>query len=181
MPDLLLKVNYFSQRDSTTGHSMRMCFSSACAMLLDTLKPGAIKGANEDDQYLRTVFRYGDTTIAAAQVQALKHYGISAEFRQNLSWADLDAKLAKGIPVPIGILHHGHVSKPTGGGHWILIIGKKADGSAYYVHDPFGDLDLINGGYIATVGRQLAYSVKNLGPRWRVGGAGGWGIIAKRP
>ena len=180
MPDLILKVPYFSQRDSATGHAMRMCFSSSCAMLLNTLKPNAVKGANGDDEYLKTVFRFGDTTIADAQVKALAQYGVKAQFRQNLDWKDIDAQLAAGVPVPIGILHHGPVSKPTGGGHWLLIIGRKGDGSGYFVHDPFGDLDLINGRYISTNGKQLVYSKKNLSPRWRVGGTGGWGIIAQK-
>ena len=180
MPDLILKAPYFSQRDSATGHAMRMCFSSSCAMLLNTLKPNTLKGANGDDDYLKTVFRFGDTTIADAQVKALAQYGVSAQFRQNLTWADIDNQLKAGVPVPIGILHHGTASNPTGGGHWILIIGKKADGSAYFVHDPFGDLDLANGGYLSSNGKQLAYSVKNLTPRWRVNGTGGWGVIAKK-
>lgn len=175
-----LKVPYYSQRDSQTGHAMRMCFSSSCAMLLSTLKPGAITGANADDQYLKTVLRFGDTTIADAQVKALTQYGVKAQFRQNLTWADIDAQLTKGIPVPIGILHHGPVSAPSGGGHWLIIIGKSSDGQGYIVHDPFGDLDLINGQYVSSNGKSLTYSKKNLGPRWMVKGTPGWGIIASK-
>lgn len=181
MPDILLPVPYYSQRDSATAHSHRMCFSSSCAMLLNYLRPGLLKGTNGDDQYLNQVLKYGDTTSSDAQVRALNHFGLQSRFSANLNWADVENQLKKGIPVPIGILHHGPVSAPGGGGHWLLIIGRKADGSAYYVNDPYGDLDLVNGGYPGpTNGARLLYSKRNLEPRWRVKGAGGWGIIAKK-
>lgn len=176
-----LPVQYFSQRDSQTGHAHRMCFSSCCAMLLDYLKPGVIHGPNGDDEYLARVLRFGDTIEASAQVAALKSYGLQASFQQKLNWKDVDAQLNKGIPVPLGILHHGHVSRPSGDGHWIVIIGRTAEKDAYWVHDPYGDLDLINGGHTNVSGKKLRYSMKNLGPRWMVeGDKTGWGIIAQK-
>ena len=99
---------------------MRTCFSSSCAMLLKTLKPNSIKS---DDQYISTVFKYGDTTSPSAQISALEDYGVSASFRQDGSWQDIEELLQRGIPVPIGILHKGPVSNPSGGGHWLTVIG----------------------------------------------------------
>lgn len=148
-------------------------------MLLKSVKPSALMGSNADDDYLKTVFKFGDTTAADAQIKALAAYGVKAQFRQNLTWDDIEAQLKKGIPVPIGILHHGSASAPTGGGHWLVIIGRSGDGSQLIVHDPYGDLDLVNGGYPGpTNGAGLRYSKQNITPRWRVRGAGGWGIIA---
>jgi len=179
MREIKLAVPYYSQRDSATGHAMRMCFSSSCAMLLNFLKPGVLKGANGDDQYLKRVLTYGDTTSSTAQSQTLKYFGIQNQFRTDLNWSDIDSQLLKNTPVPIGILHHGPASSPSGGGHWLLIIGKTADGLHYVVNDPYGDLDLVNGGYPGpTNGAGLRYSKLNLDKRWRVNGAGGWGIIA---
>jgi len=180
--EIKLNVPYYSQRDSVVpGQANRMCYSSSNAMLLRHLKPGVLPNtASADDTYLNRVFKYGDTTEAAAQIKALAYYGLKAEFRQNLTWKDIEQQLEKGIPVPIGILHKGHVSNPKGGGHWILIIGRTADGSGYYVHDPYGDLDLIRGNYVSTNGKALTYSRKNLTPRWQVRGALGWGIIAHK-
>jgi hypothetical protein len=66
-----LSVPWFSQLDSSTAQARRMCFSSRCAMLLTFLMPGVLTGANGDDQYLQRVLRYGDTTDAAAQLQAV--------------------------------------------------------------------------------------------------------------
>jgi hypothetical protein len=172
-----LQVRYFSQRDSQTDHAMRMCFSSSCAMLLETLKPGTLKGPNGDDAYLGRVLRYGDTTDAASQLKALAFYGVKADFVQNADWPKIEGQIDRRIPVPIGILHKGAVSAPIGGGHWICAIGY--DSNAITVHDPFGDLDLVNGGYLSTKGASLRYSRRNLGPRWMVEGPGtGWAIIA---
>lgn len=173
--DLVLKVPYFSQRDNKRDPS-RTCFSSSCAMLLKYLKPKSIQ---TDDDYVATVFRKGDTTSASAQLAALGEYDVKAEFKQDGGWSDIDAQLTLGIPVPIGILHKGSVNNPTGGGHWIIVIGRNKDNTAYIVHDPYGDLDLVNGGYISSNGDAKLYSKKNLGPRWLVESArSGWFIKA---
>jgi hypothetical protein len=172
-----LQVRYFSQRDSATEHALRMCFSSSCAMLLETLKPGTLQGVNGDDAYLGRVLRYGDTIDATSQIMALKFYGVEAQMVHNASWGTIKAQIDKGAPVPIGILHHGPVTAPTGGGHWICAIGYSDD--AITVHDPFGDLDLVSGCYVNNWGARLQYSKKNLGPRWMVEGPGsGWAIVA---
>lgn len=175
---LILDVPYYSQRDNYRDAN-RTCFSSSCAMLLKYLKPDSIKG---DDDYIRTVFKVGDTTEAWVQLEALKRFGLSASFKQNCGWSDIDSLLTKGIPVPIGILHHGPVTAPTGTGHWLIIIGRTEDNSAYIVNDPWGELDLITGTYINTNGAKLKYSKKNLGPRFMPEGPGsGWIISAAKP
>jgi GH24 family phage-related lysozyme (muramidase) len=173
--DIILNVPYYSQRDNQKD-PMRTCFSSSCAMLLKTLKPNSIKS---DDQYINTVFKYGDTTSPSAQISALEDYGVSASFRQDGSWQDIEELLQRGIPVPIGILHKGPVSNPSGGGHWLTVIGITADKKALYVNDPFGDLDLIRGTYAGTNGAKLKYSKQNLSPRWLVESpTSGWYIKA---
>lgn len=173
--EIILNVPYYSQRDNQRD-PMRTCFSSSCAMLLKYLKPNTI---TSDDQYINTVFQYGDTTSPTSQLEALQDYGLAASFKQNGSWDEIDDLLERGIPVPIGILHKGPVSNPTGGGHWLVIIGRTADNKSVYVNDPFGDLDLINGNYVSTGGAKLKYSKRNLGPRWLVESpTSGWYIRA---
>jgi len=173
-----IQVRYFSQRDSSTEHALRMCFSSSCAMLLETLKPGTLAGPNGDDAYLGRVLRYGDTTEATSQIKALQSYGVEAHMVRNASWKTIESQIDQGIPVPIGILHKGPVGAPTGGGHWICAIGYTDD--AIIVHDPFGDLDLLTGRYVNNWGARLRYSRRNLGPRWMVEGpATGWAIVAE--
>lgn len=173
--ELKLSVPYYSQRDNYKD-PMRTCFSSSCAMLLSGLDPEAIKS---DDEYIKTVYKYGDTTEASVQLKALKEFGVTASFVQTGTWADIENLLRKGIPVPIGILHKGPVSAPVGGGHWICCVGLTADKKSIIVHDPFGDLDLIGGGYVSPDGKYKKYSKKNLGPRWLVEGErSGWFIRA---
>ena len=173
--EIKLTTPYFSQRDNQKD-PMRTCFSSSCAMLLATLDPDVIKG---DDEYIGEVYKYGDTTEASAQIQTLRHFGIEAKFLQNADWGTVEAQLKKGIPVPMGILHKGSVSNPSGGGHWVCCVGITADKSKLWVHDPYGNLDLISGGYVSTDGKYRLYSKKNLGPRWLVeGSSSGWMILA---
>lgn len=181
---LRLEVKYFSQRDSATVHAHRMCFSSSCAMLADYLKPNAIRvQEQEDDYYMKNyVFKYGDTTSAAAQTRALKDLGITAKMRQNLTQADLEAQLKASIPVPCGILHHGSLSAPSGGGHWVCVIGIDRAAKSYIVHDPYGELDMRYGGYNgSTNGAFRKYPIADFNKRWMVEGNGtGWGMIATR-
>lgn len=178
----ILDVPYFSQRDNYRDAN-RTCFSSSCAMLCKFLRPNAIKN---DDDYIKEVFKRGDTTDAAVQIQTLKHFGISARFATNLSFDSLDSQLAKGIPIPIGILHHGPSSAPSGGGHWLIVIGKEPDNNApggcyYVVNDPWGEIDNASGTYPSTDGKRKKYSRNLLKARWTVEGPNsGWGIVASK-
>lgn len=175
-----LQVPWYSQMDSTDrSQAARMCFSSSCAMLLQYLKPGTLRGGNGDDQYLRRVQSYGDTTDPTAQVRALLSFGIRARFTKVAGFAELEQQINRGVPVPCGFLHRGPVSTPSGGGHWLIVVGYTRD--HLVVHDPFGEADLVSGRTIGGVARFVRYSRRNFGPRWEVEGSRtGWAIIAYR-
>lgn len=172
-----LQVPYFYQRDSKTGHGERMCFSSSMAMAMDYLDPEAIEG--DDDWYLSEVFKFGDSVSSTAQVKAAESLGFNVVFRTDLTEAALHAQLDLGIPMPIGILHRGHVDKASGGGHWICVIGYNE--TDYLVHDPFGALELIDGGYVNAGpedGKFQRYSKENLAKRWLISSdSDGWGMV----
>jgi hypothetical protein len=171
----VLNVPYYSQRDNYTQAS-RTCFSSSCAMLCKFLKPASIKG---DDDYIKEVFKRGDTTDAAIQVQTLKYFGISSRFATNLAFSTLDSLLARGIPVPVGILHKGPSTAPSGSGHWIIVIGREGDN--YVCQDPWGALTDSAGVYNSTNGARIKYSKQMFSRRWTVEGDGtGWGIVASK-
>lgn len=180
--DGVLDVPYFSQRDNYRDAN-RTCFSSSCAMLCKFMKPSSI---NNDDDYIREVFKRGDTTSSTVQVETLKYFGVNSRFSSTLRFADLDNLLSQGIPMPIGILHHGPASAPSGGGHWIIVIGKEVDPKApggcwYVVNDPWGELDNATGTYTTTNGNHLKYSKQMLTARWTPDGeTSGWGIVAQR-
>ena len=165
-PSFPLEVNYFYQRDSKTGHGERSCQSSAIAMAVEYINPDIIY---DDDEYLKIVFKYGDTVSQIAQKKALDSLGIKNQFRMNGSESDLISILSKGYPVPIGILHKGSIHAPSGGGHWITLIGYNT--THFCVHDPFGELDLINGGYPKagpSDGKCVKYTRTNLMKRWLI-------------
>jgi hypothetical protein len=171
-----LAVPYLSQNDSAIDQGSRMCFSSTCAMAATFLKPGCLKGQGQlDDQYLALVQRHGDTTDANAQVAALRSLGIQATFRSDGRIDHLIEQLERGIPCPVGWLHKGSVASPTGGGHWSLVIGWDPATRQLLMHDPNGEADLVNGGYVSQAingGKNLRYSERNWGRRWQVEGPG---------
>lgn len=184
-----LQVPWYAQMDSVDrSQAARMCFSSSCAMLLQYLKPGTLKGPNGDDQYLRRVQQYGDTIDVAAQIKALDSYGVKAKFVQNADFALIEKQITKGIPIPCGYIHHGPVSRPTGGGHYLCLVG--INNAHAIVHDPLGEMDLINGIQLGKAARYANYLRKDWERRWMVepigGGAyryapgKGWAIIAER-
>ena len=167
-----LEVPYFSQRDNYRD-SWRTCFSSSCAMLLKFLKPEAITG---DDDYIRSVFRIGDTTNSAVQVRTLNQYGLKARFVTNISNDILKQQIDRGFPVPVGILHKGTSWNPTGGGHWLIVIGYDDEG--FIVNDPWGQINHSTGEYLSTNGESVKYSYDLMDSRWTVyGSSDGWAIL----
>lgn len=171
-----LDVSYFYQLDSKTGHGERSCFSSAMAMALDYVDPVKFDGMDDDD-YLLTVFKYGDTVSSTAQMQAAESLGYQATFHTDGTEQKLLDLLDSGTPVPIGVLHKGPVDKPAGGGHYIVLTGY--DETHFWCGDPFGEMDVVNGSYVSNdplAGDQVRYSRKNLMKRWLIDGSGadGW-------
>jgi GH24 family phage-related lysozyme (muramidase) len=168
----LVGVPRFSQRDSAQlAQRDRTCFSSSCAMLLEALKPGTLKGANGDDQYLAVVQRLGDTTDASAQLRALAYFGVTARLVQNADFRLLEQQINRGIPVPCGYIHRGPVDRPTGSGHWLIAIGHSP--THVLVNDPWGEPDLISGATLNANGMGLHFSRLNFGKRWMVEPIGG--------
>lgn len=158
----ILNVPYYPQTDNYRDKD-RTCNSSACAMCLEYLKPGTLKGPRGDDEYVRKVFAIGDSPDHSVQTRVLKSYGVESSFTQSMGFSDLDKQLANGKPVVLGILHRGTLTRPYGG-HMIVAIGKTKDGD-YVVHDPYGSL---NDGYTGPVtnGKRAVYKRNVLEYRW---------------
>lgn len=166
---VLLNVPYEYQNDDPSG--WRLCFSSSCAMVAKFY--GKCKS---DTEYNAIRAKFGDSIDSGAQLRALTSLGLQAQFCQNGSAQTLEAILRDGRPVPVGWLHHGPASAPTGGGHWTVAIGFDADSIIH--NDPNGEANLVDGGYVSTAngpGRGVRYSRKNWLRRWEVDGkATGW-------
>lgn len=150
-------------------------------MGLKYLFPDSLSGSNADDDYLKRVLTFGDTTDSTAQIKALKSYGVDAKFWTKGTRRFIESEIDNGYPVAVGFLHHGPAYAPRGGGHWVLAVGY----TEYHIicHDPYGELDNVNGGYvkIGSGGKQVKYSWKNWLPRWEVDGPGtGWCVTFRR-
>ena len=107
---IVKNIKFWPQTDNYTQPD-RTCFSSTCAMAV--FQSG--KPISSDDEYLRKVLQIGDTTNPNVQLQVLQSYGLKVRYSQSLGFTDLDAQLGKGKCIPIGILHRGPASAPTGG------------------------------------------------------------------
>jgi len=171
-----LPVPYQSQNDNASGTGYRECFSSSSAMC--AMYYGKIEN---DDAYNLVRQKYGDSTDAQAQVRALRSLGLEANFITNATTADVKAAVDAGRPVPCGWLHKGHISHPSGGGHYSVVIGYTD--TAWIIHDPNGEANLVAGGYTNNLdGSNQSYSYKNWNPRWIVEGEGsGWMMDIRDP
>ena len=164
-----LDVPYFYQNDNKSGTGYRECFSSSCAMLAAYY--GRVKS---DDEYNLIRQHFGDTTDLGAQLGALTKLGLSPSFKSNGTAKELEKLIDAGKPVAVGWLHKGPVTKPSGGGHWSVVIGYTP--THFILHDPNGEASLVYGGYENQYdGKAVQYSRKNWLPRWEVDGAAtGW-------
>ena len=168
-----LQVPYFSQRDNASGQGGRECFSSSCAMIA-----AFYDKVDSDDEYNKIRARFGDTTSSVAQARTLEHLGLKATFRQNMVLADLEAEIKAGFPVAVGWLHQGNYRRPSGGGHWSVVVGLSNGGTIH--SDPYGAVDLVRGGYPNGNGGKFAtYANQYWLPRWEVKGGDGWGVIVR--
>jgi hypothetical protein len=170
-----LNLPFFDQtNDGPTG--WRHCQSSSIAMNLAYL---GVPGIKDDLDYLKVVQRHGDTTQQVAHAAALAELKAPGRFISSCSVERAKAELDKGFGLAIGILHRGPVSAPSGGGHYIAIRGYDATG--WLVHDPYGELDLVRGGWARQgqgAGRSQHYSFANTNPRWLLEGpSSGWAWI----
>ena len=172
-----LPVPYLHQQDMN-GDGWRKCFTTTAAMIAEHLgaEPRGVAGERAFDA---TRAAYGDTTVATAQLAALRHLGLDAHYGTDGTKQRIIDLLNQGHPVGLGILHHGSTAAPTGG-HWILAIGHTP--THCIVHDPFGEENLVAGTWVhqGTGGEAVHYSWANLLPRWQPGGSGGWYLWAAK-
>ena len=170
----IIEVPYFCQLQMDDGQGWRDCFSATCAMI------AAWKGkVSDENAYNHIRQKYGDSTVAGSQTAALAELGLQAHYATNGTKAKLIELLDKGTPVGCGVLHHGQVSSPCGGGHWMLIVGYDPDG--VIALDPYGELDVSNGTWAhqGSGGDHVHYSWHNWLPRWEVAGGDGYFLWAE--
>ena len=123
------------------------------------------------------VQRYGDTTDAGAQLQALAQYGITARLVQDADFQLIEDQIGRVIPVPCGTIHRGPVHRPTGWGHWLIVYGHTP--THLVVNDPWGEPGLLSGATLNANGMGVQFSRQNFRRRWMVEPIGG-GFYARQ-
>jgi putative chitinase len=169
----LKEPQYYLQTDSQIrSQKDRMCRASVSAMGVKYVNPEALQGSNADDQFLKTVLKYGDTIYPTPHTKAALEYGVELKNYTNGTLEVILKELKQGFVVGLGILHHGPWTAPRGGGHWILLWG--SDDTHAYCHDPYGEMDNVNGSYPqpGQGGKGVKYTWKRLLNRWHPEGPG---------
>ena len=179
-PYVIIEAIYFNQRDNPSGQGDRECFATSCAMAAVYWygQTNGSKGCATENDYHREFPKYGDSTDANTHLRCLQEsFNLKAQFVTNASSDDLKAELDKGRPTPCGWLHNGHVSSPSGGGHYCCAVGYDDDNDQWIFHDPYGEAALVSGGYVVlnstapngvVHGSFIRYSYRNWSPRWSV-------------
>jgi len=162
---------FFDQKDNGP-EGWRQCQTSSIAMCLKYIQDHKNYRfsitINDDKDYLAVVesIHGGDTTLQTTHNKALAEIGAPGRFITNASAEVIKAEIDKGYPVAVGYLHHGHVSDPSGSGHYCVIHGY--DANSWATQDPYGNPDLINGGWVSSgpgCGKNQRYSFQNFNPR----------------
>ena len=106
-------------------------------------------------------------TIPAQTIQLAVPY-LSQRDSTNGDRKALIQQHKSGIPCPVGWLHYGRVSSPTGGSNWSLVVGWDQNTQQFLMNDPYGEADLVAGGFNCTSissGKGMRYFLKNWGAR----------------
>ena len=100
-----LPVPYLHQQDMASD-GWRKCFTTTAAMIAEYLgaEPRGVAGERAYDAVRAN---YGDTTVATAQLAALRHLGLDAHYGTDGSKQRVIDLLDQGNPVGLGMLHHG--------------------------------------------------------------------------
>lgn len=167
-----LLVPYDYQGDNAGGQGYRECFTSSCGMV--AMYWGKVVNVNT---YSKIRARFGDTTNSQAHISALQSLGLNAKFITTADAPLLEREITAGHPVPVGWLHRGPVTAPSGGGHWSVVIGHTPH--SFIHHDPNGEADLVAGGFVpGRSGQRVVYSRQNWLRRWEADGRRtGWALL----
>jgi hypothetical protein len=156
---------YFSQRDNDVMPH-RTCNSSSNAMYLNWLQraSGQSKVLTDDDVFVQSVLKRGDTIYHGVITEALKAYGFNTVWDTTEDYSKLKETVLAGFVVPVNILHRGTKSNPRGG-HIICLVGYRQSGD-WITMDPYGTLD---SGYTNPNGKHAFLSRADFQSRWQGG------------
>ena len=137
------------------------------------------KGINTFNDYLEILNKHGINSSKDAQLKTIRELRYTATFGMSYDEDDIKDNLKRGLPVVVSLISQGSISNPKHGPHSVVITGYDYD--SWLVQDPFGELNLIDGGFTErnpVVGKNIKYSYEQFNRRLFVaGGATGWGWL----
>jgi len=161
---------YQGPNDAADWRNSQACCIAMCLKYID------VPVINSVNDYLNVVNKHGSVVSKYVHKAAMNDLGYNATFNSSADSTDLKNSIERGLPVAVSLVSKRHVSSPVGGTHFVVVTGYSDKG--WLVQDPFGKLDLVNGGWDdrgADAGRNAIYDFENFERRFCVtGGATGW-------
>jgi len=137
------------------------------------------RGINTINDYLNVLNKHGNSSSKDAQLKTIREFGYTATFGMSYDGGDIKNNIKKGLPAVVSLISAGPISSPKGSPHSVVITGYDHD--SWLVQDPFGELDLINGGFIErnpVAGKAIKYPFEQFNRRlFAAGGSTGWGWL----
>lgn len=171
--DLIYLRNFpylYQKGGNERKHMSQVCSLAMCLKYLD------VPTINSINEYLNIVIKHGKTASRPIHLLAMRELGFSAYFSLSEDSYSIKDEIKKGLPVVASVVSKGHMSDPIGGTHFVVITGY--DNDSWLVQDPFGKLDLVNGGFKdigKESGKNVRYPFETFNKRFFVGGgATGW-------
>ncbi len=151
-------------------HSQAYCILM-CLKYLDATR------INDVNEYLKLVNKHGDPIKRENNLKVIRDLGFTAYFTLSADSDDIKEEIQQGLPFIASIVPKRNLENPVGRAHFVVIIGYTKD--SWLVQDPFGSLDLINGGWTnrsSQAGQNILYKFEHFNKRLFIGGgATGWG------
>jgi len=137
------------------------------------------KGINTINDYLKILNKHGINSSKDSQLKTIRELGYTATFGMSYDEDHIKNNIKKGLPVVVSLISQGPILNPKRGPHSVVITGYDYD--SWLVQDPFGKLNLVDGGFIErniVAGKNIKYPYEQFNRRlFASGGATGWGWL----
>ena len=169
---MYLPTPYYHQHDLINGEDK--CVTAAVAMVA-----GHYVLVTSGQEYDKVRNKFGPSQELWVHIKALDMLGMRAEFIFDGTADLIEAEIDAGRPVAVGWIHRGSLEddgKPTGFGHWSVIVGYNEN--YFIVNDPRGRYNLKTGALESDSGFNVKYEREDFLRRWEADGPGtGWALL----
>ena len=169
---MYLPTPYYHQYDLINGEDK--CVTAAVGMVA-----GHYVLVTSGQEYDKVRSKFGPSQELWVHIKALEMLGMRAEFIFDGTADLIEAEIDAGRPVAVGWIHRGSLEddgKPTGFGHWSVIVGYNEN--YFIVNDPRGRYNLKTGALESDSGFNVKYEREDFLRRWEADGPGtGWALL----